>query len=125
MVSGWQFTAHLLPCGRAAATRQLNDNTMIARARSQSHQQAHDGQRSMPRYFFHQVTKTGLIHDPDGTDLPDLEHALREAIQDARHLMAEAIRAGHDISSRSVQICDETGSILMTFPFSEAVTPSG
>lgn len=79
----------------------------------------------MPRYFFHQVTQAELIYDLEGTELPDLEHARREAIRDARHLMAEAIRAGQDISSRSIQVCDEGGSILMTLPFSEAVTPHG
>jgi hypothetical protein len=76
----------------------------------------------MPRYFFHQVTKAGLVRDVEGTDLPDLEHARTEAIMDARSLMSDAIREGRDISSRSIQITDEQGSVLLTVPFAGTLT---
>ena len=76
----------------------------------------------MPRYFFHHVTRAGLVRDLEGTDLPDLEHARSEAILDARSLLAGAIREGRDISSRSIQISDEQGNVLLTVPFAEAVT---
>ena len=75
----------------------------------------------MPRYFFHHLTKAGTIWDHEGTELPDLEGGRLEAIQDARCLMAEAMRAGRDISSRSVQICNATGDVLLTLPHRTAV----
>lgn len=77
---------------------------------------------SMPRYFFHQITKAGPVRDPDGTVLPDLDHALREAILDARSLMSEAIRQGRDISERSMQITDEEGSVLLLLRFADTLT---
>lgn len=76
----------------------------------------------MPRYFFHHVTKAGLVRDLEGTDLPDLEHARIEATLDARSLMSDAIRQGRDISSRSIQISDERGTALLTVPFADTVT---
>ncbi|MFN7024423.1 MAG: DUF6894 family protein [Pseudorhizobium sp.] len=76
----------------------------------------------MPRYFFHQVTKAGLVSDLEGTDLPDLEHARCEALLDARSLMSHAILQGRDISSRTIQIRDEGGNLLLTVPFVDTVT---
>ncbi|MDI6028684.1 hypothetical protein QBK99_21145 [Corticibacterium sp. UT-5YL-CI-8] len=76
----------------------------------------------MPRYFFHLVKRTEVLRDDEGSELPDLEQARLEALNDARHLMAEAIRSGKDISSRSVQICDEAGNILLLLPFVDALT---
>lgn len=76
----------------------------------------------MPQYFFHQITQAGLVHDPDGTVLPDLDHARTEAILDARSLMADAIRQGRDISERSMQITDGEGNILLLLPFADTVT---
>jgi len=76
----------------------------------------------MPRYFFQHGTKAGPVRDLEGTDLPDLEHARAEAILDARSLMSDAIREGRDISSRSIQITDEQGNVLLTVPFVDTVT---
>ncbi|KEQ07421.1 DUF6894 family protein [Pseudorhizobium pelagicum] len=75
----------------------------------------------MPRYFFHHVWKAGQVRDLEGSELPDLEHARTEAIMDARSLMSDAIRQGRDISSRSIQISDEGGTVLLTVPFADAV----
>jgi len=77
----------------------------------------------MPRYFFHQVTRAGTVHDLEGTDLPDLEHARLDAVRDARHLMSDSIRCGRDISSRLIQICDEAGKVQLILRFLDAVTP--
>lgn len=76
----------------------------------------------MPRYFFHHLKKAGPVRDLEGTDLPDLEHARAEAILDARTLMSDAIREGWDISSRSIQITDEQGNVLLVIPFVDTVT---
>ena len=76
----------------------------------------------MPRYFLHQLTKHGLIHDHEGSELRDLEEARLEAIKDARHIMADAVRSGRNIVSRSFQVHDEAGNLLLVIPFSEAIS---
>lgn len=76
----------------------------------------------MPRYFFHHVRRAGQVRDLEGSDLPDLEHARSEAFLDARSLMSEALQHGRDISSRSIQISDEQGNVLLTVPFADTVT---
>jgi hypothetical protein len=76
----------------------------------------------MPRYFFHHVTIAGPVRDHEGTYLPDLEHARAEAVLDARSLMSDAIQEGRDISSRSIQITDEQGNLLLVVPFADTVT---
>jgi hypothetical protein len=75
----------------------------------------------MPRYFFHQMTRQGIISDLEGFEFPDIEQARLEAIQDARHLMADAIRRGLDISSRIFHICDEGGDAVAVVTFQEAI----
>ncbi|MBU1314788.1 MAG: hypothetical protein KJ947_17950 [Alphaproteobacteria bacterium] len=76
----------------------------------------------MPKYFFHHVTKAGQVRDLEGSELPDLDHARTEAVLDARSLMSDAIRQGRDISSRSIQISDEQGTVLLTVLFADTVT---
>jgi len=76
----------------------------------------------MPKYFFHHITKAGRVRDIEGTDLADLEQARNEAVLDARSLMSDAIRQGRDISSRSIQISDDRGNVLLTVSFVDTVT---
>ncbi|WP_224576685.1 hypothetical protein [Mesorhizobium sp. BR1-1-16] len=75
----------------------------------------------MPRYFFHQVRRGGLIEDSEGSQLPDIDAARREAIDGAREMMSEAIHAGVDISSRRFEITDEQGAVVLLVPFTDAV----
>jgi uncharacterized protein YciI len=76
----------------------------------------------MPRYYFHVVTPSGPIQDEEGSDLPSLAIARKEAVKDARALMSSSILAGYDISARRMEIWDETG-LLLVVPFSEAIRP--
>jgi hypothetical protein len=77
----------------------------------------------MPRFYFDTVTSGTIVSDDEGTELPGLEEATAEAIQDARALMSAAIMSGLDISKRSIQIRDEAGEIVLVIPFSDAVKP--
>ncbi|WP_246726430.1 DUF6894 family protein [Rhizobium leguminosarum] len=54
-----------------------------------------------------------------------LDAARLEAGHDARALMSSAVLLGYDIASRSVEIRNETGYILLVLPFSEAVKRVG
>jgi hypothetical protein len=76
----------------------------------------------MARYYFNVVTPTETIDDPEGAELPSLEQARGEAIEDARQLMASAMLAGHDISTRRIEIINDLGVLLMVIPFAEAYT---
>ncbi|MGO7564842.1 hypothetical protein ACC754_36425 [Rhizobium johnstonii] len=59
----------------------------------------------------------------EGTELPSLENARQEAIEDARTLMSDAILLGQDISSRGVEIRNEMGEVLLKVPFKDAIKP--
>jgi hypothetical protein len=74
----------------------------------------------MPRFFFNIVSERGLVEDLEGTELDDLEQARREAIEDARLLMSQSILMGDDVSSRSIHIVGEGGTVLLALPFTEA-----
>lgn len=76
------------------------------------------------RFFFHQQTKGGLIVDPDGSELPDIEAARAEAVASARQLWAAAIIAGADLPVQSFEIADQAGHLLLSVPSGEALPPS-
>jgi TPP-dependent trihydroxycyclohexane-1,2-dione (THcHDO) dehydratase len=79
----------------------------------------------MPRFYFNVTTATETIIDQEGTELANIDVAQSEAKHDALALMSDAMREGRDISSRSIQICDETGHVLLIVPFTSAFSRFG
>jgi hypothetical protein len=78
----------------------------------------------VPLYFFPIVLRCQRIPDEEGTELPSLDAARLEALQDARGLMSSAILDGRDISGGGrIEVLDENGQLLLTIPFAEAITP--
>jgi len=76
----------------------------------------------MPLYFMHLRDSNGLILDPDGSCLSNLEAARNEAIQSARQLMVDSIvTEGRVGIYRSIEVCDAKGARLLVVPFTEAV----
>ena len=75
----------------------------------------------MPRFFFNIRRGVEYIVDPDGTDLPDLDAAVDEALEDARELLSEIVRLGNLVDGQAFEIADETGVIVRTVPFKDAV----
>lgn len=71
----------------------------------------------MPRYFFHIRTADGIIRDPDGSDLPDLDAARAEAEQSARDLLAALLRQGMELDGQIFEISDDKDEILERLPF--------
>jgi hypothetical protein len=63
----------------------------------------------VPRYFLH-IDELGI--DPDGTELPDLEAARREAMLSAREMLAERILLGAETIPMRILITDEAGNLL-------------
>lgn len=76
----------------------------------------------MPLFYFAIVTRSRRFEDQEGTDLPSLELARQEAIKDARLLMSAAMLDGRDISGRWIEIQNEQGELLLSVPFSEAIS---
>ncbi|MGO4118754.1 DUF6894 family protein [Rhizobium ruizarguesonis] len=79
----------------------------------------------MPRFYFNILSEAGSLDDWEGTELANLDAARIEAVRDARALMSNAVLLGYDIASRSIEIRNETGDILLVLPFSETVKRLG
>ena len=62
----------------------------------------------VPRYFLH-IDDLGT--DPDGTELPDVDAARREALLSAREILAPAIMAG-TLRSRYVQAARAAAPVI-------------
>lgn len=78
----------------------------------------------MSRFYLHQQIENGVIEDPDGTELVDLAAARSEAILAARQLLAAAILGGVAPLGTAFRIADETGKVMLTVPFGDAL-PAG
>jgi hypothetical protein len=63
----------------------------------------------VPRFFLH---IDELDTDPDGTELPELEAARREAMLSAREMLAERILLGAETIPMRILITDEAGNLL-------------
>ena len=75
----------------------------------------------MPNYFFHIYDATGTLQDDEGMVLPNLDAARTEAIQSAREILAETIRAGGVVDGRRFEVADESGDILFVVPFADVL----
>lgn len=75
----------------------------------------------MPRYYFDVMSGNSLLEDMEGSELVDLDHAVTEALEDARALMSEAVRQGHDISDGSIVIRDGDRTLLKVVRFADAL----
>ena len=75
----------------------------------------------MPRYFFHLHNDVDAF-DEEGTELPDLEAAMAHANKQARATFAETAKdEGRVALSHRIDIADESGAIVGTVRFDEAV----
>lgn len=75
----------------------------------------------MPRFYFHIVSGDTVIEDPDGSELPDLDTARAEALQSARHLLADKVRNGEIVDGQRFEIRNGTGDLLATVAFRDAI----
>jgi hypothetical protein len=73
------------------------------------------------RFFFHIRRDGELVLDDQGTELPDIAAARREAEQAARELLAEAIKAGYDTVPEAFVIADEHARPVETLPLVAAL----
>jgi hypothetical protein len=75
----------------------------------------------MSRFYFHLRDGDQLVTDDEGTDLPDLFAARREAVLCARELVAEAIKSGRRRVPEFLIIADETGRELGIWALADAL----
>jgi len=75
-------------------------------------------------YFLNLKSRGRLIAEPDGSDLPNLAAALREALEAAREILASAIRQGAEPPVDLIFITDELGTELAAIPLIEALPAS-
>jgi hypothetical protein len=68
----------------------------------------------MPTFFFHVRDGDGLIEDPEGTDLPDLDAARAEALSAARQIRVRAAERGQALAGRRFEIAAEGGRVQAT-----------
>jgi hypothetical protein len=63
----------------------------------------------MRRFYFHLRREGELVADDEGTELPSVTAARREAEQGAREMLAEAIKSGRDTIPDAFIVADEHG----------------
>jgi hypothetical protein len=73
----------------------------------------------MPRYFFNTRIGTDLIVDSRGVVLRDPDHAWEVARSTITELLAKGNQAG--LLAARLEVTDESGEIVLEFPFSEAI----
>ena len=66
----------------------------------------------MPRFYFHICDAEGMSHDEEGSDLPDIDAARREAKASARDLITEYMKNRKPINGQTLQIADADGNVL-------------
>ena len=76
---------------------------------------------AMSRFYFHLQAGGQVVPDDEGTDLPNLSAAQREAIQSAREMLADAIKSGKPEVAEVFVITDEVGRALAVVPLLAAL----
>lgn len=76
----------------------------------------------MARFYFHLRDGDELVKDPEGSDLPDVDAAKREALLAARDILSDAIKAGKSKVPEAFVIADEAGRAVETIPLA-AILP--
>ena len=75
----------------------------------------------MPRFFLNIRDGADFVEDPDGSVLPNIEAACREALAAARDILADKIRAGEVIGEQLFEITDESGIVRALLPMRDAL----
>lgn len=74
----------------------------------------------MPRFYFHLHNDVD-VSDEGGQELADLDAARAHAFKMARFEVSEAAKDGRIVLSHRIDIEDESGSVLATVNFRDAV----
>lgn len=82
----------------------------------------------MPRNFFHIRNNYKRIEDTEGTELANPQAAHDDARSTAIELICdrlkgERVQSGRNIFGSSIEVTDESGASLLTFPFCDVLKP--
>jgi hypothetical protein len=80
---------------------------------------------AVARYFFHLHECGVFIPDEEGQELDDAEAARRQAVLEARHVMAAEVQTGKLCLSCRIEVVDETQRPVLAMPFKAALELSG
>jgi hypothetical protein len=76
----------------------------------------------MPRYYLHICNGSGSVEDEEGAELPNLEAARVKAVEGLRDIMASEMKRGEINLGSFIEIEDENRQLVMTVPFTDAVS---
>jgi hypothetical protein len=79
----------------------------------------------MPIYYFH-LRNDLDVEDREGKDLPNFGRAQAEAVRLTRDMVAaSAVESGSIDLRHAIEVADESGSILLTVHYGDAVEVRG
>jgi hypothetical protein len=78
--------------------------------------------QTMPRFYFHLSNHTETP-DREGLELPDVDTAEQQAIDEARALIGADVRQhGRITLTHRIIIADEAGNVVRTVSYADAIT---
>jgi hypothetical protein len=78
----------------------------------------------MPHYMFNIRNGDQLETALEAVELADLDAIRQEALASGREIVAESLRSGASLNSalsRSFEVTDKTGTVVLTLPFGDCV----
>ena len=75
----------------------------------------------MPRFFFDIRLRCDVISDVEGSELPDLRTAEREALVSLRHLLADRLRGSGPVEVLQIEVADADGQVLAVIGLEDAI----
>jgi Domain of unknown function (DUF6894) len=75
----------------------------------------------MMMFYFDLQTDGAVSKDTEGTDLPDLDAARREATKAAREMAAAAVASGNEAPVDNILITDGQGGVLATISLADMI----
>ncbi len=75
----------------------------------------------MTHYFFHIRDNDSTIVDEEGDDFADINEARFSAVTAIREIAAARIKSGETIGNARMDVCDDTGQLLLSLSFRDVV----
>jgi hypothetical protein len=79
----------------------------------------------MTRYFLHVHNSHGDAEDDEGLEAGSLSEAREKAVKGIRSLLAAEAENGEINFKGRIEISDESGKIVLTVPFTDALSVKG
>lgn len=79
----------------------------------------------MPQFYLHIHNAHGDAEDDEGSDASSLAEAREKAIKGIRSLLSSEVANGQMNLRGRIDISDQSGKVLLSVPFKDAVTITG